>query len=1075
MKPAPVAEGKKPKSKDASSAQSLLYIPLDSVMVRAPLLPIQSYFDLADDKRQLALLSDPKIQQAIAVASPSLLGAMERYQTSGLTERDADRMRAKLLRYQIRMSTRPTPFGLFAGVGIAKWGDTTDIKIKTTCAKTQTRPDMAWLMKLVFEAESDPAIRKRLRFVANVSAVVEAGRVTLSERAPTSDGMRGAMVSVRATGVVRRALTLAQTPIHHDDLVAQMRETTPSASEEKVEKLLGELWEQTLLLTDLRPPLTHDDPAAYVADRLAAIPEASAFTTRVQAMLGATANWDDEAGKKDTAVFSKLLAATGEQKDDSVPVQVDMAMSTEGRVGRNIGEEAAHAAELLLRLTPFPYGLSSVASYRQAFLNRYGHEREVALLELLDPHRGLGPISGHGHANVGPDPAKAAARYRTLLRLATDALHDRRHTVTLDEKLLAELETWKPNYETAPLSLDVNVLVSARSSADIDNGDFKVIVGPNLGAQAAGRNLGRFAHLLSPEGRAALDQIAIAEQSHASDHVWAEIVYLPPNLRSANVVVRPPIRKYEVVLGATAGVPPDCTIPPQELVVGVTDGRFYVRWLREDKKLVFTAGHMLNLANAPALARFLSDVSSDGKSLLSSFDWGPAEGFPFLPRVESGRVVLRPAEWRLQKGDLQSESEQGFRRELDRWRAQWEVPRFVCLSFGDNRLVLDLEQELQANELKSELAKLREGGFLVVQEVLPSLEEAWLPGSDGQFYSEFIVPLLLTPKGAVSKPTENREVESQCPVEITSPVPSSIEARPVVASRWRAPGSEWLFAKLFCPRNLEDDVICDSMFTLAENAVACQFADSWFFIRYADPEPHIRLRFHGRAEVLTHQLFGHVCDWANRLMADGLCLKLQFDTYEQEVERFGGAKGMAIAESIFAADSRSAIRIMHHLRAKLWPHDQTTLIALSIDNLLRALALSSRDRLNWYKKQANPGGQDVGTEYRKRKDVLRPALAEPARLFAGYENGAALASIFDEHRVAISSAAQCLRELSDTGELQQPLDSLFSSFVHLHVNRLGALNALPEQTILSLLLRVRESLEKAPITHSDGVSGGSAH
>jgi len=871
------------------------------------------------------------------------------------------------------------------------------------------------------------------------------------------------LVSIRATGVVRRALTLARAPIDHDDLVARLCEATPSATTEKVEKLLGELWEQTLLLTDLRPPLTHDDPPRYVVERLGRIPEAAAFATRLQEMLAAAFDWDEGKGEKDIAAFSKLLAKAGEQKDDIAPVQVDMAMSTEGRLGRNIATEAARAAELLLRLTPFPYGLSSVASYRQAFLNRYGHEREVALPELLDPHRGLGPMSGHGHANVGPDQAKAAMRYRNLLRLATDALHDHRQTVMLDEKVLAELETWKPNHDTAPLSLDINILVSAHSSAAIDAGDFKVIVGPNLGAQAAGRNLGRFAHLLSPAGHTALDQIAAAEQSHAPDHVWAEIVYLPPNLRSANVVIRPPIRKHEVVLGTTAGVPADCTISPEELVVGVAQGRFYVRWLGQDKKVVFTAGHMLNLFSAPALARFLSDVSSDGKALLSSFDWGPAEGFPFLPRVESGRVVLRPAEWRLQKGDLQTESEAGFRRDFDRWRIQWEVPRLVCLSFGDNRLVLDLEQELQAKELKSELAKLRDGGFLVVQEVLPSLDDAWLPGADGQFYSEFIIPLLLSPKGSLSGTAQNTGAELRRTVEVVSPAASSAEA-PHGISRRQAPGSEWLFAKLFCPRNLEDDVICDSMFTLAENAVASGFADSWFFIRYADPEPHLRLRFHGPAQTLRHQLFGHVCDWANQLMSDGLCLKLQFDTYEQEVERFGGAEGITIAESIFAADSRSAVKILRHLRAKAWPHDLTTLFALSIDHLLQTLAQSSSEVLRWYKTNASPGSQEVGAEYRKRKDTLRSVLAESTRLFASYEKGPILASILQERHESLSDAAQRLHNLSDTSQLQQPLGSLFSSFVHLHLNRLGGTNALPEQTLLSLLLRTRESLEKAPVS-----------
>lgn len=129
--------------------------------------------------------------------------------------------------------------------------------------------------------------------------------------------------------------------------------------------------------------------------------------------------------------------------------------------------------------------------------------------------------------------------------------------------------------------------------------------------------------------------------------------------------------------------------------------------------------------------------------------------------------------------------------------------------------------------------------------------------------------------------------------------------------------------KLYCPKNLEDDVI-NSMFTFADNAVASGFADSWFFIRYADPEPHIRLRFHGSAEALTRQLFPHVCEWAGRLMSDGFCLKFLFDTYEQEVERFGGLRGMTASEAVFSADSRSAVGLMRCLKTKLWPHDQTT-------------------------------------------------------------------------------------------------------------------------------------------------------
>jgi lantibiotic biosynthesis protein len=1065
MKPASVVEPTNPKSKSGSPAPASLYAPLGLIMVRAPLLPIESYFDLADGQLQRALLSDPSVRRALVVGSTSLIGAMERFQQSGLTPRDADRMRAKLLRYQIRMSTRPTPFGLFAGVALASWGETTDIRIKSTSALTRTRPDMAWLMNLVFAAEADPEVRKQLKFSVNPLAVVEAGRVTLSERAPTAAGTHGSLVSVRATGVVKRVLALARTPISHDDLSARLCDATPSATTEKVEKLLAELWEQTFLLTDLRPPLTNENPARYVAERLAAIPAASKFTAQLEELLAASARWDSLEAEQGAVAFGSVLAKAGELKDDAPPVQVDMAISVEGRLGRVVATEAVRAAELLLRTTPAPLGLSSLASYREAFLGRYGHEREVPLLEMLDQHRGLGPVSNYGHSHVGLDQARAARRSQALLHLATFALHNRQQVVALDEKLLSRLETWRPNRDTAPLSMDINILVSARSPAAIDNGEFKAVVGPNLGAQAAGRNLGRFADLLAPDGPAALEQVAAAEQAHAPDRLWAELVYMPPHLRSANVVVRPAIRAHEVALGTSAGVPADRTIPLEDLMVGVEQGRFYVRWLPVNKKIVFTSGHMLNQMQAPAVARFLADISYDGKALFSSFDWGPAEGFAFLPRVEAGRVVLRPAEWRLQKGDLETDSDESYQRSLERWRLEWDVPRYVCLSFGDNRLVLDLEQDTQAAELKSELAKLTDGGWLMVQELVPALEDAWLPGPGGRFYSEFVVSLVLAHDGLASTKAEKLHAQPE-PLSgedgVSSAPVLAFDAAPGQISRWHPPGSEWLFAKVYCPRNLEDDVICDSMFALTENAVASGFADSWFFIRYADPEPHIRLRFHGSPETLTHHLFAHVCEWAGRLMSGGLCLKIQFDTYEQELERFGGARGMSSSETIFAADSRSAIAILRHLRAKLWPHDLTTLLAFSIDNLLQGLGLTGKELLAWYSKKATPGGQDVGSDYRKRKNILRSVIGQPEPFLAAYDGGSALASIFEERLRAVSTAAQTLRELATTGHLGQPLDDLTSSFVHLHVNRIGGVDAPSESTILNLLLRTRQSLEKAP-------------
>jgi thiopeptide-type bacteriocin biosynthesis protein len=1039
----------------------LLYRPLDFVMVRVPLLPVESYHSLSDEESQLSLLTDTRIQRAIAVASASLLGTLERFKKSGLTPRDTERMRAKLLRYQIRMSTRPTPFGLFGGVALGSWGTHTDLMVRSTCALTRTRPDMSWLMEFVLSLEANAAVRKRLGYYANPLATIEADRFALAERAPIGKGGPGLPVSVRATGAVKQALSLARSPIPHETLVARLCELIPSATPEKVDRLLAQLWEQTFLLTDLRPPVTCESPARYVAERLAQIPEAADELSRLNSFLKAASDWDCM-DSDNTKAFGVLLAQAGVPADGSkgTPVQADMASSVEGRLGNVLAVEAARAAELLLRISPSPRGLSSLAAYRQSFVGRYGHNREVPLLELLDPQRGLGAPQMHGHDATGPEHGKAAERAQTLLQLATGALHDRKRAVMLDEKCLARLETWHPNVETAPLSMDINILVAAASATAIDKGDFMVVVGPNLGAMAAGRNLGRFADLLGTDGQRALMQTAAAERAHALDNLWAEVVYLPSNFHSANVVIRPPVRSHEVPLGATAGVSTEHVIPLNELVVGIEANRFYVRWLVADKRVRFSSGHMLNLNTAPPVGRFLVDLSLDSKAVFSSFDWGSVEIFPYLPRVQAGRIVLRPAQWRIHKDDISIETNAAYRLSLDRWRAEWDVPRHIFLTIGDNRLVLDLDEDAQAAELKAELQKLPVRGSVIAQEVLPRFDQAWMPGPGGHYYSEFIVSLVL--RSDLLPSTEPTAPRTEGTATTHVAVSGATEQPVDQLDRSYPPGSEWLFVKVYCSRNVEDDIISESMHTFAENVTAAGLANEWFFIRYSDPDSHLRLRFHGAPERLTSQLFGHVCDWARRLMADGLCLKFVFDTYEQEVERYGGLAGMATAEKLFSIDSRYAAELLRCSRAKQWLHDRTTLLAISIDDLLEGLGMNEEERRRWYGKQPKPGGAEAGSDYRERKAELRPLLGTPEAL-ANDAGGAEIAALFKARREALAPVAASLQELVDHGKLRVTLDELCSSVVHLHVNRLGGLASLPEQRILNLLLRTREGLHKSRV------------
>ncbi len=1046
-----------------------LYQAMPKTLFRAPLLPVEQYFSLAQkagehnrgdsEKPQTpdilrAIHHDPRIRLALIVGSRSAYEGWER----GATGSGVDaRLRGKLLRYLIRMSTRPTPYGLFSGVALATFGTKTDLAIAPSPPCRRTRPDMGWLLKFAARLEARPEVRRHLKMFTNSTAQVRAGRVMLADKVPRKEEEPTAEVSVRATAVVRKVLALAQHGIPYRELLGHIVEST-GAAEPKVEKLLSELWEQTILLTDLVPSSTTLDPARRLAERLGPIDAAQKESLALSDILTRLSAWDDLGPEPAADTLRGLAdaAATVIDEKTDTPFQTDLKLPLQGQqIHSRVGEEVARAAELLLQQCPLPDGPPSLAAYRAAFVSRYNEGREVPLLELLDPGTGLGPYGSI--SSSAAVTAQQARRSGVLLDLACRALRTRTRVVELNDQLLRDLRTCSPSPATAPPTLDIYAQVAATSSEAIDEGDFTVVIGPNIGAIGGGRNLGRFAYLMAGEAVTALKFAAEADDALTPDVITAELVYQPRKNRLVNVTVRPGIRTYEIHYGAFTHETWVTVIPLGELTVGVRQGRFYLRWGGKDVRV--TSGHVLNTLLAPDVCRFLTDIGQDKRVQLSGFGWGPAEGFPYLPRVQSGRVVLRPAEWRIQSPmlhvDFPSKGLDQFGDDLARWREVWDVPRFIFLSYADNRLALDLEDAAQVEELFHEVRQAKKRGtFLHFQEVIPSFQQAWVDGPGGHYYSEFVVSLMLAPRPSTSRGERSSPPPTSSPraEKPQTSVPKQLSLRP--------PGSDWLYLKLYGGQPLFDQLIAGPIREFCEYVLAEGFATRWFFLRYLDPDPHIRLRFSGAPIALTSRLFPALCDWATQLLANGYCNRFSFDTYDREVERYGGEQGIELAESVFFADSVAVASYKALTGQGSGTSESENLTVLTVDNLLAGLGLSESDRLAWLRDRVT-WRAEVGPEYRLRRTVLRETLGNVGRQPLNQEESP-LYSALRSAREALGGSGKLLASFALESKLTQANANLLTSFVHMHCNRMLGVDPGAEKIVLGLLQRTRESLREAP-------------
>jgi thiopeptide-type bacteriocin biosynthesis protein len=1056
-----------------SPATAPLYRPMDGVVVRAPLLPASAFSAAGADLDRW--VGDPEFRFAVTVASADLTAALDRPRGG------APAAQAALQRYLIRAATRPTPFGSFAAVGLARWADRTDLAVGAGRRPTRTRPDLGWLTALALRLSADPALRPRLGVYANRCVFEHEGRYHLTD--PGTGGVRdGPDVSVRATPVVRRVLSLARVPIGRDELRRALA-CHPGADDDRVDEVLDLLVERQFLLPEVLPTLT-GDPLAWVGAAvhraLDAAPSPAAeppdptgtWCTRLRAVAESCHRVDTAEPAEAAAVLAGLSRRLATVADDGprppgqepnpeagTHLQVDSALSFAGSgLARSVARDAATAVDLLFRLHPDPLA-DPLAGYRSAFHQRYG-DRRVGLLELLDPRFGLGPPSRYLGATW--DHPRSGERTATLQELVAESIRNECAEVELDDALVDRLSTWTPARAALPPSVELSAFLVASSRRAVDCGRYLLVIGPNLGAQAAGRGLGRFADLLGPCATGFLTAAADAEQAvigaaGPADPVVAELVYRPLRARSANVAVRPVVRRHELPVGVAPTLPPDRVVGVDEVSVAVQDGRFGLWWDREDRPLLLAEGHMLNPGGAPPLCRAMLELSGDGTTWLSPFDWGSVAEMPFLPRVRRGRVVLSQAQWRFgpRAAGAAEATSWGPAEWLERWRQRWHVPRLVHLTSADNRLLLDLDDPGHVAHLD---AAVRAAGRrpVYLQEGLPAPADAWLPGPRGRHVVELVVPLVRTAARPPSRPS--------------SPVPSAGRHPPGV--RRRPPGSEWLYLVLEGPRRTENAVLTGPLGALAQGLVDRGDADGWFFVRYADPAPQLRLRLHGQGEALVDRALPELTRWAVTAIGSGVRTRLTVAPYERELERYGGPESTAICERLACADSLAVRQLLTLLAVPAGPPDLLELALVSTADLLSCLTGGDADEAARWARQLAVGTSTAGTVFRQRKDRLRVLLAAvedggwPEAGEPWGRLGGAMGTVLTRRRDAARPLAAALTACV-TGGGTRTVEQLAGDVLHLHANRLG-LDRSQEQCVLGLLDRTLRSLAAFPRTTAAG-------
>jgi thiopeptide-type bacteriocin biosynthesis protein len=1008
-------------------------------------------------RARLAVLVDrPEVLEAVFLASPSLHESLAawRAQPDGKKGQRAERA---LVRYIYRMVARATPFGLFSGCSLGPVesapGSPTRIAVGPRAGyERHTRLDMDYLFALCEDLARDPAVRAELTYRPNSSLYRAAGRLRYAEARLEKKVRSHHLVAVDDNDYLEEALRRAEGGARAREIAEALVAFDPDGEVtiDEAAEFVTELIDSQILVSDLSTPVTGPEAIHDLIDQLGRIP-ATAHAAGKLAEIRTTLERLDAGGPgAPPARYEEVAEAL---KELPTPVemsrlfQLDMVKPADRpALGAAVLEEIQRGLDILLRLAVDrpPEGLER---FRKDFNERY-ESREVPLLQALDEEvgigfersgdfgaeaspllRGIGVGAPAAEQNVAWGRAQAALLSKLNRALARGERSIEITSEDLDRMAPPPEGQEKEKKPPFPDAFHVMVTLAADSQEALDAGDFQVLF-DNAGGPSGARLLGRFCHADAELSRLTEEHLR-AEEAHRPEAIFAEIVHLPQG-RIGNILARPVLREYEIPFLGRSGAPPEHQIPVGDLRVSVQGSRIVLRSARLGREVIprLTSAHNF-WRGSLGVYRFLCMLQSQGVLGGVSWSWGALDSAPFLPRVTHGRLVLSRALWWMTQDEIKdlvkTKGAERFRA-VQAWRERRNLPRLVALVDADNELLVDFDNVLSI-ETFLDVIEDRDRARLV--EFFPGPDQLPATGPEGRFLNEILVPFVRKPK----------EARQETAGAAGRPAGEKAAAEPV--RRSFSPGSEWLYAKLYTGTATADGLLREIVAPVAREALAAGEADGWFFIRYGDPEWHLRVRFHGDPARLQSGVLTRLHAALDPLLADGRVWRVQLDTYEREIERYGGPEGIVLAERMFQVDSEAVLAILEMLEGDEGADLRWRLALRGIDMLFGDLRFDPETRMRVLRGMRESFNREFGggkglrvqldqrfrQEWRSLMPLLDPSGDAESELAPALtvlrQRSERLAPIVDE-----------LRERERAGRLNQTLADLAPSYVHMHVNRI---------------------------------------
>ncbi|NCO62701.1 MAG: lantibiotic dehydratase [Flavobacteriia bacterium] len=674
-------------------------------ILRSPLFSLTKYKIFTSEKnitdeQILSLFNDPTFNEALFLASPSFHSEVAKWNENQIIDIDKkDKLKLSILKYYSRMSSRCTPFGLFAGCVLGSFGDETNIKLKNIKNhKRNTRLDMNYLVSFSQDLMKVDKIKCQLLFYPNNSIYKIYDKLRYVEYYYKNNMRFYDIVAVDFSKYLDIVLECAKEGVQIKKMVTIL--VNDEINEKDAIEFIDELISNQILVSELEPSVSGPlflDQIISVLNKLENTDEILSIFINVDKKLKQIDN--SISNKIDKYIkVSKMLKKIPTEFDLKYLFQTDLILEVESnKIDVKYLKKLQEGLSTLNKLT-IPRGDSLLSDFKKRFYERY-ESQELPLSKVLDIETGIGYKNSFDNGDLNPliddipipfysnDNVKELKWTKAddlFLKKIHEAYREDFYTIQInDEDLVDFPEDWDNLPDTMSYIIEfvqINNAIKIRFSGG--------------GGSSAANLLGRFCHGDNKILEFTKKIIDIEDQIH-SEKILAEIIHLP-EARVGNILTRPSLRKYEIPYLAKSCKNSKYQIPVEDLLISIKKNRIFLKSKKYNKEVIphlSTAHNFTN--NSLPIYHFLCDMqiqtSRRGVGVdLSQF----SENYDFLPRIEYKDIIIQEASWNLGylkvKKLLTAKSDEELINEIDEFKKSLKIPTLVMLVERDNELLINL-------------------------------------------------------------------------------------------------------------------------------------------------------------------------------------------------------------------------------------------------------------------------------------------------------------------------------------------------------------------------------------------------